>query len=651
MPIPRLRKRISQDISKHKPLLGLLTILFVAHVIYYLYSDPRQRYEDGYLFYGDSREYFSTAYNLLYHGNYDPGHCLFTMPSEFFERYGKPYTQLRVPLYPTMVASFILLDDLSKPEGIFNHEFKRVPRSVDAHQEVITNYDARALIGVQHILTILCSLLLYLVILDITKRAWIAFVSALMLGIEPVFFSICAGIWSDSLLVFLVSLNLFFSYRYFVLNKQKYLFLASGVLGLMTMTKVSMILVGVFFFPIVLVSILRRTSGKSKKKGRFRELVIAVAIYLAIVSPWAFRNKLLFDSWKLTPHYGFNMVSSYIPRLDVYLGGEPQPFNSGLLAIYQEAERSGVISEDAFNPFTMSDYMIDRSIKYILENHYLDEFIALHLVNAYEHFVESDPFFIWNLDNKPLLDKLQFGASALTQDEVSKLAMFNLFWQQYYLLFYGVSLLGLGYLCLNLFKVAGFKDFVINKFFFSYAGMFLLYHIVAAAPINKSRLRLPELLVIALFFALGMVLLVSKRITTKVRENFPSLVRNYRILVVLMAMNLTILYSFSALDPYLVRNGLLILFYLLATSVISLLRIKAVKTTKRNHSILSSFAMALSLMLLFFINLPDWRLVFPQSAFEYKVMVLDLTITGSCMLLGYFLFYGIYRAPGPLEDT
>ncbi|HLN89904.1 MAG TPA: glycosyltransferase family 39 protein [Candidatus Binatia bacterium] len=144
-----------------------------------------------------------------------------------------------------------------------------------------------------------------------------ALLSAVLLGIMPGYFWLSRMALLETMLLFFVTLTLFFFFCWLQNRKDRYLFLGGLVVGLGVLTKYQAIVVGV----VIVLSLLLLARGQLKRA--FSRLSLLVVTAVLVVVPWVaiayevYASKI-FDQWLYALQVGN-------PEKSVYSGRYPAP--------------------------------------------------------------------------------------------------------------------------------------------------------------------------------------------------------------------------------------------------------------------------------------------------------------------------------------
>jgi 4-amino-4-deoxy-L-arabinose transferase-like glycosyltransferase len=118
-------------------------------------------------------------------------------------------------------------------------------------------------------------------------------------------------IMSETLAVFLLVLSVFFCLRLANRSNRRDLFLSALFLGLATLTRVAYYW---YMVPLALVLLVYRVS--------WRRVVVFMCLYLAILTPWAIRNKIQFGEIMLSRSSNHYLLFYFVPKVWGVAGDE-----------------------------------------------------------------------------------------------------------------------------------------------------------------------------------------------------------------------------------------------------------------------------------------------------------------------------------------
>ena len=222
---------------------------------------------------GDGRDYQNLANNLIYHKT------LAITPNP-------PYlpTSFRTPIYPFWLA-FIYL--------------------------IFRSYNAAVFIGA--FVFALSASIIYLIGREIFTEK-IAMIATFLSGLEPWALYQSGFLAAEQIFmpIFLLSIYLFI--RYLKSGALLPLYFSSLILGIAVLTRpVALAFMAIFIFLIFILEL------KFSIKKAFKISAVTFLIFIAVLSPWFIRNKIVLNSWQFSSASGLNIFGNYL-MLEKYLG-------------------------------------------------------------------------------------------------------------------------------------------------------------------------------------------------------------------------------------------------------------------------------------------------------------------------------------------
>ncbi len=257
-------------ISNKKPIL-IFVIVFAAELLTIFVLSQINGMEI--FFRGDGRDYQNLANNLIYH------QTLAITPEP-------PYLPInfRTPIYPFWLA-FIYL--------------------------IFQSYNAAIFIGAA-IFAISASLV-YLIGREIFTEK-IAMIAAFISGLEPWALYQSGFLAAEQIFMPVFLLSIYFFCRYLKSGKTSQLYLFSLILGIAVLTRPAALFFVVIFIFLAFIFELRHSIWQS-----FRASALIFLIFIAVLTPWLIRNKIVLDSWQFSSASGIRIFNDYI-MLEQYLG-------------------------------------------------------------------------------------------------------------------------------------------------------------------------------------------------------------------------------------------------------------------------------------------------------------------------------------------
>ena len=330
-------------ILNKKPIL-IFVIVFAAELLTIFVLSQINGIEI--FFRGDGRDYQNLANNLIYH------QTLAITPNP-------PYlpTNFRTPIYPFWLA-FIYL--------------------------IFQSFSATIFVGA--LVFAISAPLVYLIGREIFTEK-IALITALLSSLEPwaLFQSGFLAAEQIFLPIFLLSVYLFI--RYLKSGKTLQLYLSSLILGIAVLTRPIALFFIVIFVVLAFIFELRHSIWQS-----FKASALIFLIFIAVLTPWLIRNKIVLDSWQFSSASGLSAFNDYL-MLERYLGNLDSKDD-----IYEKAKQlTGAKTDiEAITTVENSKKLTDIAIQGI--SLHSGSFLAMHLLNS------IPLFFIKNSYSNILLD-------------------------------------------------------------------------------------------------------------------------------------------------------------------------------------------------------------------------------------------------------
>ncbi len=257
-------------ISNKKPIL-IFVIVFATELLTIFVLSQINGIEI--FFRGDGRDYQNLANNLIYH------QTLAITPTP-------PYlpTSFRTPIYPFWLA-FIYL--------------------------IFRSYNAAVFIGA--FIFAISAPIAYFIGREIFTEK-IAMIAAFISGLEPWALYQAGFLAAEQIFMPIFLLSIYFFCRYLKSGKTLQLYLSSLILGIAVLTRpAALFFVAIFIF-LAFIFELRHSIWQS-----FRASALIFLIFIAVLTPWLIRNKIVLDSWQFSSASSIRIFNDYI-MLEQYLG-------------------------------------------------------------------------------------------------------------------------------------------------------------------------------------------------------------------------------------------------------------------------------------------------------------------------------------------
>lgn len=161
----------------------------------------------------------------------------------------------------------------------------------------------------------------------------VALIAGILTAIEPMGLFLGVSILTEGVFTSILLFSIYFFIRYLKIenfksldkfyfhssnngskSRNSYLYLSSFLLAVATLIRPIMF----YFWPLVIIFILYREFDLSFKV--FKKILLFVAIFFAVLSPWLIRNKIVVGSWQITGLQGYIFYIDHYGAVLRYLG-------------------------------------------------------------------------------------------------------------------------------------------------------------------------------------------------------------------------------------------------------------------------------------------------------------------------------------------
>ena len=342
----------------------------------------------------------------------------------------------------------------------------------------------------------------------------IGFIGGLLLALDFPTAVYANLLLTESLFAFLFLFTIYFILKFFKEEKRRYLLWSGGFLGISALCRPM-----IQYFIILMVLVFLLVYRKDIKKG-ILNYFLYLLIFLAAISPWAFRNYLTYGNFKLSTMQGYNLLFYNAAYLESYQKGGHDHLQITREEMRAETDRifadRGVVS-----PFEKSKLYQKKALKMIFADPGL--YAKIHLMGvakifAIPTFPLSERIFGVPLDRTVAT---AVGKSFLTEKFGEALRDFNRFFIQNWkaLLYLPPLMLYL----LFLYLLAGYgshqivkkKDLVFTFFLFL---LIIIYHVFIVGPAGVARFRIPLMPYIDLIAGYGLFQIILLRKKKVIKE-------------------------------------------------------------------------------------------------------------------------------------
>ena len=344
----------------------------------------------------------------------------------------------------------------------------------------------------------------------------IAFWATLIWAIEPFWAWQNFQLASENLYMPIFLAAMFCLFSFLKKGASKYIVLASILLGIAAFIRPTALLMPAFISVVLAVLFILRNKIKTYEeffKKSSKEIVLWLlifnALFLAVLSPWIIRNKIIYDRFSFANLSYVNVYYYNLPPFIAFQKKISYQEASDLIITKAEKDLGPTANELNCDLYTRQefnrrlDYFDSESKKYILHN--IKDYLPLHLIKMAPFFADSGYFDLYSAYTGEY-SKPDITAAFLKGDfkEIKDfLAGLNLKLSIY---FFGIILwLALSALAAVAVFYSFFKDK--SKFLFFAASMLLAFYTsFLTSPFNFARYRLP----LYIFFFTSLVYMIEK---------------------------------------------------------------------------------------------------------------------------------------------
>ena len=430
-----------------------LILLFVFAVVFGLVISFifRQKINPAVLFI-DSMAYKAIALNIIEHGNFsDPDQ---TSPNNF-----------RTPGYPLWLALIYLIF------GSFKYA---IPIGI-----IVFSFTAP---------------LAYLIARELFNEK-IAWLSGLLVALEPWATFLTGTIMSEQLFMPLFLLSVYLFIRYLKQNSHVFLYFSAGLLGICALTRPN----ALYLWPVFAIFVFFKKNGFLKS---LRIAGLASLIFLLVIAPWLIRNKIVLDTWQITSVQGFSLYVTNFNALQVYLGNFKN-LNDGYTRAYKITEGFSVSATKG------SEILMKEAVLGIKNNFF--DYVKISVLSLPNFFISnsySSLGYYWGFKEFKIQSQI-FGLIKVRHFSEAWNKILNISWGERILLASGffwpiISILFLVGGAISLFK---FKP--INLIFYI-IGIIFYFDVISHLMPELARFRIQVQPFIFMFASVGLIYLFNK---------------------------------------------------------------------------------------------------------------------------------------------
>ena len=345
----------------------------------------------------------------------------------------------------------------------------------------------------------------------------VGFVAGLLLALDFPTAVYANLLLTETLFTFLFLCTIYFILKFFKEGRRTYLICSGAFLGISALCRPI-----IQYFIILMVLAFVVVYRKDIKKG-ILNYFLYLLIFLAAISPWAFRNYMTYGNFKLSTMGGYNLLFYNAAYLESYQKGGHDHLQITREEMVAEADRifadSGIVS-----PFEKSKLYQEKALKIIFADPGL--YAKIHLIGIAKIFAIPTFPLSERIFGVPLERTLAtaVGKGFLTENFGKALRDFIRFFIQNWkaLLYLPFLLLYLLFLYLmagyGLYQIIKKKDLVFTLFLFL---LIVIYYVFIVGPAGVARFRIPLMPYIDFIAGYGLfqiILLRKKKVIKEERE-------------------------------------------------------------------------------------------------------------------------------------
>ena len=312
---------------------------------------------------------------------------------------------------------------------------------------------------------------------------------------------------AETVFIFLFLLTLYFVLKFFKEGKRTYLIYSGIFLGLSALCRPI-----IQYFIILMVPLFLVVYRKDIKRGLL-SCLFYLLVFLVVITPWAFRNYITYDSLKLTAMPGWNLLFYNAAYLESYRQGGYDNLENIRENMKTEIDRA-FIGRDIVSPFERTQLYQEKALEKIFA--YPGLYTKIHLIGilkifATPTFPPSERIFGVPLD-EPTTRAI--GKGFVTENFAKALGnLIRFFIQDWKALLYLPPLL---LYLLFLYLMTGYGLYQIIKkrdslLIFSLCLLIIAYNVLLGGAAGIARFRIPLMPYINLIAGYGLYQLILLR--------------------------------------------------------------------------------------------------------------------------------------------
>ena len=342
----------------------------------------------------------------------------------------------------------------------------------------------------------------------------VGFVAGLLLALDFPTAVYANLLLTETLFTFLFLFTIYFILKFLKERKRTYLTCSGILLGISALCRPI-----IQYFIILMVLVFVVVYRKDIKKGMLNYLIYLL-VFLATISPWAFRNYMTYGNFKLSTMGGYNLLFYNAAYLESYQKGGHDHLQATREEMEAETERifadRGIVS-----PFEKSKLYQEKALKIIFADPGL--YTKIHLMGIAKIFAIPTFPLSERIFGVPLERKVAtaVGKGFLTENFGKASGDFIRFFIQNWKALLYLPPLMLYLLFLYLLAGYGSHQIVKKKDLVSTFFLFLLiviYHVFIVGPAGVARFRIPLMPYIDLIAGYGLFQIILLRKKKVIKE-------------------------------------------------------------------------------------------------------------------------------------
>lgn len=345
--------------------------------------------------------------------------------------------------------------------------------------------------------------LTYLLGKEIMNNTRVALFASLILIFEPLMVFYSFYLLTDAQFLFLLMLSLLFCVKFFKSPEYPNAIYSGLFLGFATLTRVVsqylIVYIGIFITLLFLLEL------PNKSYDFYKKYFVMLVVFIAVVSPWAIRNKFVFNEFSLSSNGAWAMYYDYAASL--YVVDDKISFEEARDVLEERAEREYEINKDLFSGPNDRRLLARESKSVIWEKIYAVP--KLQLVNAWWFFTHDN--YSYHFDKFGLLpDRPPLFSPTFIFLKEGLSGLYSIF--SYLKSVYFIPILGrVFWILVTLFGAYGLINSIrygdnSKKAIIFLFGIIIYFYLISSVIglAGEARLRIPIIPILLLFFFAGL---------------------------------------------------------------------------------------------------------------------------------------------------